>query len=201
MTSTRFPYKVQCLSRTFLSDHSAGFFPRPWHKLISPKDGASLLLLLGDIGVRQSLHTHEFIEYCSKNWERTIWIEGDLELERNMDGMPPRTLPWNVDYVNQSRLICLDDSQSRPTHLYATPLRSYRDLKYLKSESARETYDNYLLVASYQPSPYSLKFYPGNCIGWFQSFPQFINPVMSNMYYDLDRNPAAQHDPKKCFLI
>lgn len=199
-----FPYTVQFASRLFLNDISTGYFSPPWNKLIRPVNNARLLLLLGDIGFRQARHTHEFIQYCSINWERTLWIEGKLERERNPDGNPPRMLPGNVEYINYSKLIHLTESSSanKSIYLYASPLRSYSDLKYLKKESAKEgPYLNYLLVATYCSRPYSLDFYPANCLGWFQGYYQNNNYPCVNMFYNQQKKLDIDYNPTKFISV
>ena len=121
-------FTVQYASRFFLHDYATNFVSSKWNTLLRrpiPNKKPSLLLLCGDIGFRQALQTHKFIEYCSSNWERVVWIEGMKEKECNPDGSPPRPLPRNVKYVRNLEHIALNSS----LYLYAAEQFTEKDIQ------------------------------------------------------------------------
>ena len=40
---------------------------------------APILALAGDIGAAKSLHTRDFLKYCNKNWDATLYVPGTYE--------------------------------------------------------------------------------------------------------------------------
>jgi hypothetical protein len=204
---------VQFASRLFLHDHAQGYFTKPWEKLIKPIVDSRILFLLGDIGFRQALHTHDFIQYCAANWEQIYWIEGRLEKEKNPDGNPARTLPANVKYISKPTLFQLDDkfqgkigpiymkSSPKPLLLYITPFNSYSDMKYLRNEAKKEFYHNYLVIAAYNSRPWSLDYYPTNCVGWFSGISFDKSSPTVNMYKNRDNILETGYSPTKHFSI
>jgi len=185
------PYIVQYASRFLIGDHAHNYKPYSWNDILKPVRDANLLLLCGDIGYRQSIQTHEFIQYCSQNWENVVWIEGSIEKKINQNKSPPRKLPKNVKYVRESSLFCLKDSHQfigpsspqLPLYLYATPLQAYSDLKYLIKENRQAYNKNYLLVASYSPMPIRNDCYPNNIIDWIQGYTTSNYGQIVNMLY------------------
>lgn len=169
------PYIVQYASRLFLHDLPNGYFHQSWNKLIKPVKNANLLILCGDIGFRQAWHTHNFIHYCALHWPKVIWIEGEFEKEKNIDGDIPRILPQNVQYVSDSILINLDHTY--PLFLYASPSNSLvKDLAFFREECNIMS-DNILnnipfsyhfISSTYNASHQILDMNPPNCIGWIQ---------------------------------
>ena len=212
-STIRHPYVVQFASRMFLHDYAQNYFSQPWSKLLAPVPNAKLLLLLGDIGFRQARHTHDFIQYCSKNWEKIIWIEGRKETERNIDGSIPCSIPANVIYVNKPTILSLETKfiPDFPIHstksllLYATPaikpLYTYAELKYLQDEAKKEFYNNYLIVATYNNYSYSSEFYPANCIAWFQGSSYNNSLPTVNMYKHTDGRIMINYSPIKQLCI
>lgn len=193
---------IQFASRLFLHDHSHGYFIKPWEKLIKPDDNSRILLLLGDIGFRQALHTHDFIQYCSASWEQIYWIEGKLEKEKNLDGSPVRALPANVKYISKPTIFHLNaESMSKPLLLYTTPFNSYSDMKYLRNEAKKEFYHNYLVIATYNPRPWLTDYYSTNCVGWFTGISTDNTSPTVNMYKNRAKTLETGYSPTKYYSI
>lgn len=141
-------YRIQYASRFLLNDFGRNYFSEPWNKLITPVKNADMLILCGDIGFRQALHTREFIQYCSLNWPRIVWIKGALEMEINRDGSSPfargRGLPDNVEYVDKEGWV------DNVSNIYAIPFgkRVVYSSPQPQPLSRKDT-----VVASYSQSP------------------------------------------------
>jgi len=45
------------------------------------KPVAPILALTGDIGLAKTKHTREFLKYCNRNWDTTLYVPGKYELK------------------------------------------------------------------------------------------------------------------------
>ena len=45
------------------------------------KPVAPILALTGDIGLGKAKHTREFLNYCNRNWDTTLYVPGNYELK------------------------------------------------------------------------------------------------------------------------
>ena len=195
---------LQFASRLFLHDYPKNYFSKPWEKLITPVQHSKILLLLGDIGFIQAKHTHDFIHYCSKNWDNVFWLEGQLEQERNPDGIYCRPLPSNVIFLRKSAIYSLEissqPSQPSPVKqvtLYLNPFHSYHDMKFLRYEDHKDLH----IVATYTSMPHVFRYNQPNCLGWFSGISQDNSIPTVNMYKNKNQQLEPLYNPSKIYYI
>jgi len=66
---------VQYTSGLFV-DTSESISPAFYIKPVAP-----ILALTGDIGLAKTKHTREFLKYCNRNWDTTLYVPGKYELK------------------------------------------------------------------------------------------------------------------------
>jgi hypothetical protein len=66
------------------------------------RPASSTLALLGNIGHPHDAKTYHFLKYCSRNWDKTLWISGSYELKHSS----PKALCNEFDNVR-----CLDGEE------------------------------------------------------------------------------------------
>jgi hypothetical protein len=66
------PFKLQYASNLFVDLHK-----HKYTSLVTPV--CSTLALLGNIGNPHDAKTYHFINYCSQNWDRVLWVTGAHE--------------------------------------------------------------------------------------------------------------------------
>ena len=66
-------FRLQYTSNLFVDLHK-----QKYDTLIKPV--CSTLALLGNIGHPQDARTYHFLNYCSRNWDKTLWVSGSHEL-------------------------------------------------------------------------------------------------------------------------
>jgi hypothetical protein len=173
--------RIQYASRFLLHDYGRNYFSQPWKRLITPVENADILLLCGDIGFRQSLHTREFMQYCSWNWQNILWIKGEMEMEINADGYPSflNRLPNNVQYIDKEGWIEGFDN------IYAIPYNRKKSSNKILNVHSPANSEKKILVASYSVLPFNCKQSSIWIMGLRNNltadsiFPQFV----SNMLY------------------
>lgn len=78
-----------------LSSCSTGF-----SRIVQP-GRAEILCLLGDIGCPTSDITRQFINFCSKNWDKVLWVPGLLELSQKKFEHGNWTMEESLDEINK----------------------------------------------------------------------------------------------------
>jgi len=75
---------VEVAQRRCLVQYTSGLFVDT-SESISPafyiKPVAPILALTGDIGLAKTKHTREFLKYCNRNWDTTLYVPGKYELK------------------------------------------------------------------------------------------------------------------------
>lgn len=67
------PFRLQYASNLFVDLHK-----QKYDSLVRPI--SSTLALLGNIGRPDDAKTYHFLNYCSRNWDTTVWVTGSHEL-------------------------------------------------------------------------------------------------------------------------
>lgn len=70
------PFRLQYASNLFVDIHK-----KKYDTLLRP--ACSTLALLGNIGNPYDAKTYHFLNYCSRNWDKTLWMSGSYELAKN----------------------------------------------------------------------------------------------------------------------
>lgn len=89
-------FRLQYASNLFVDLHN-----KKYDTLVKPV--CSTLALLGNIGHPHNAKTYHFLNYCSRNWDKTLWITGSHELTKTTDVSAVKALTYEFSNVQ-----CLD---------------------------------------------------------------------------------------------
>jgi hypothetical protein len=91
-------FRLQYASNLFVDLHKL-----PFEKLIKPR--CANLALLGNIGNPNDAKTYHFLNYCSRNWDKTLWVSGSHERKHSSVG---EANPMNQLTKEFENVRCLD---------------------------------------------------------------------------------------------